>query len=254
MYRSYAITVRPKDGIIDKTVAAISTWLNKCHHAVAVLEKEDHERHLHAQVWFETPKSRGDLCKQVQRICERTIETWDTAQLKVLRSGVKICYSDWYLDYLTDNEDKGEANIIVNNPPEKTMEYYPTEEEQEQVKEVKNSADPRFTQMEIECRKYLGEVELTEKKVAKYLCYAMFEERTMRVVTQQRDRVALCKSLYAYMTKSSDIHLFIPKTKDELKFEEFKNKIFSNNIEWHSPSPSDPEDAELVNLFANQNQ
>ena len=225
MFRSFCLTIRPRDGISEATIEATKKWLTKCNYAVAVLEKTSHERHLHAQVWFETAKARGDICKQVQRICERTVQEWDTAQLKVLRSGVKIAYSDWYLDYLVDNEDKEPPNIVLNNPPNMTMEYYPTEEEQEEVKTMKTATDPRMAELEIKCLKHLGDKDVTEKSVARFLAYAMFEERSIKCILQQRDRTALCRTLFAYMTKSSDIYLFLVKTEEEKKWDKMVNKL-----------------------------
>lgn len=225
MFRSYCITIRPRDGITDTTIDATKKWLSKCTYAVAVLEKSQHERHLHAQIWTETPKARGDICKQMQRICERTIQDWDTAQLKVLRSGVKIAYSDWYLDYLVDNDDKEPPNILIENPPQFSMNYYPTEEEQENVQTMKTAVDPRFADLEIKCRDYLGERPITERTVASFLADAMFNSRTIKCVTQQRDRVALAKTLFAYMSKSTDIYLFLTKDKEQIKFEKLSNDI-----------------------------
>lgn len=225
MFRSYCLTIRPKDGISNSTTEQITKWLTKMPYAVAVLEKSEHERHLHAQIWTDTPKARGDICKQVQRICERTIKDWDTAQLKVLRSGVKIAYSDWYLDYLVENDDKEPPNIIVDKPPEKTMEYYPTEEQQEDIQTMKQAVDPRFADLEIKCRDYLGERPITERTVASFLADAMFNSRTIKCVTQQRDRIALAKTLYAYMSKSNDIYLFLSKDKEQIKFENLSNYI-----------------------------
>lgn len=240
MFRSYCITIRPRDGISDETVSQCKKWLAKCDYASAVLEKEHESRHLHAQIWTNTPKARGDICKAVQRICERTVKDWDNAQLKVLRSGVKIAYSDWYLDYLEENDDKEPPNVIYSSVPELTMEYYPTEEEQENVQAIRTAVDPKFANLEIQCLAYLGEKEITERSVAAFLCDAMFVKRTMKCVIQHRDRLALAKTLYAYMTKSTNIYMFLEKCKDQIKHE----KLLSlHNIQCHANTqdPSSPE-------------
>jgi len=232
-YRSYCLTVRPRDGITDNTIEQITLWLNKCDYSVAVLEMEHEARHLHAQIWFNKPRLRGDICKQVQRICERSIDGWDDAQKKVLRAGVIISYSDWYLDYLIENDLKEcSPNIINNNPPPKTMEFYPTDEEQARVQLLKTAVDPRFCKMELDYLEWLGESTITHNSVCKYLSEAMFVDRTMKVVLQARDRKALAISLYAYVSRQSDIYLFKDKDKNIEKTE----KLLSNlNIqEWHS--------------------
>lgn len=219
MFRSFCLTVRPREGICDNTIEQIKKWLHKCDHAFAVLEKSDNERHMHAQVWFEKGKARGDVCKQVQRICERTIEEWDTAQLKILRQGVKIAYSDWYLDYLAENESKDAPNILVENVPGKTMGYYPTEEEQDRVKTVNTAVDPRFAKLELDYISQYSENPVTLDSVACFLCNEMFVNRTLKVVIHQRDRIALAQSLYAYISKDIDKYLFLNKTKELNKYE-----------------------------------
>jgi len=241
-YKSFALTIRPRLGISDTTIESYLSWLRKQAYAVAVIEMADEARHLHAQIWLEEGRTKDDVAKQVKRICERTIEDWDAGQSKVLRGGIRIAYSDWYLEYLTDNENKQEeANVLLHNPPDKTESYYPTEEEQENVKALSQSADPRFLKMEQECLEYLGknQYQLTQVNIARYLSAAMFEYRTMKVLIQQRDRTALCKTLFAYMSKG-DINLFIDKTKEEKKIDEkFENlkKYVSEN--YHSDSDDD---------------
>lgn len=242
MFRSFCITIRPRDGITDETIDAVKKWLPKCDYGFAVLEKDGVERHLHAQLWFEKERARGDINKQVQRICERTIKDWDNAQLKVLRSGTRIAYSDWYNDYLAENENKSSPNIIFNNIPDKTLSYYPTEEEQENIQTLKTATDPRFADLEIKCLAYLQNsiYPITIKSVAEYLAYAMFKEKSMKVLLHQRDREALCISLHAYMTKSTDIYLFLKKTKEDIKYEKTleyikKNLDIDYKEEW-SPS------------------
>lgn len=244
MFRSYCITIRPRDGISDETVTQCKKWLTKCDYASAVLEMENESRYLHAQIWSNTPKARGDICKAVQRICERTVKDWDNAQLKVLRSGVKIAYSDWYLDYLEENDLKEAPNIIYSSPPELTMEFYPTEEDQLNLQTMKTAVDPRFANLEIQCLAYLGERTVTEKSVAAFLCDAMFVQRTIKCVIQQRDRIALAKTLYAYISKTTNIYMFLEKEKEQVKFE----KLLSNyNIQCHE-STQDPSSQESDQL------
>ena len=236
MFRSFCITIRPRDGIKDNLVAKITSWLKKQQHAVAVLEMENEARHLHAQIWSDNERHKNDITKQMKRFCEALVEDWDNAQTKVLRGGVKVAYSDWYLEYLLDNDDK-EYNdrVLVNNPPDKTERFYPTEEEQERVKNVVNSVDPRFTKLEQDYYEWLGPEEDTDlKSVARFLNWSMFEERTIKVIIQPRDRYAFCEALYLYISKSKDVYNFIAKTKEEKKLDRNFQNLFEamkeNNI------------------------
>ncbi|AXH79057.1 MAG: hypothetical protein [Circular genetic element sp.] len=223
-YKSFAITVRPRDGITDKTVTALTKWFKALPYSVAVLEMQSEARHLHAQIWFNEPKTKGDISKQIHRICDRTISEFDTSQLKVLRQGIKIAYSDWYLDYLVDNDNKtDDAHIIIDNPPEKTLDFYPTEEEQDKLQNKINAVDPRMYALEQSFLERYPD-NLTLKAVAQFLSEEMFVNRTIKCVLQQRDRTALCKTLHAYINKSNSIDYFI--TQDP-KIEALK-EVFAN--------------------------
>lgn len=231
MFRSFCLTIRPRDGIKDNLVNKITSWLKKQQYAVAVLEMENEARHLHAQIWSDNERHKNDITKQMKRFCEALIEDWDAAQSKVLRGGVKIAYSDWYLEYLIDNDDKDyNDRVLVNNPPDKTERFYPTEEEQERVKEVANSIDPRFTKLEHDFHlwneTYLHEISM--KSIALFLNWSMFEERTIKVIIQPRDRYAFCQALYLYITKSKDIYNFIPKSNEEKKLDKKFENLFEH--------------------------
>lgn len=207
--RSVCITVRPRDGITDATIAGFKKWLLAQDYSVSVLEMEHEARHLHAQIWFNEPKHRGDICKAVNRICERSIKGWDDAQKKVLRSGVKRAYSDWYLDYLTDNENKTETpNIITNQPPDSTTDFYATEEEQEKLQTLIKSIDPRMTSLEQKFHE-ANPLNNSLNAVARFLATEMFQNRTIKCIVQQRDRTALCTTLHAYINRSTNIEYFI---------------------------------------------
>lgn len=213
-YRSYALTIRPLHGLSDKTEEALIKWIQKLDYAFMAIEKQDEARHAHIQVWFETPKARGDICKQLQRITERTIENFDEAQKKVLRNGVKIAYSDWYLDYLAENDNKEGAekgDIVYDKPPQQTLQYYPTDEEQENIMKMKNATDPRFAKLEIQFHEWLPEGGLINRvSVASFLAWAMFDERIIQVKVNSRDRLALAESLFLYVTKSNNEDAFLP--------------------------------------------
>lgn len=245
MFRSFAITVRPLDGISDTTIAAYLKWFEKLDYAFVCTEKDGVERHLHAQIWTDSPKAKGDIVKQVERICERTINDWTQAQKKVLRGGIKIAYSDWYLDYLAENELKEIlCDILYESPPENTYTYYPTEEEQEKVKSIANAVDPRFTDLENKCNDYLNKdnIPLSLKSVARFLCDAMFITRSIKVLMHQRDRTALATALFAFMSKSINIDLFISKTQEEKKTEAKFNQMQDMILNYNFDQDSDEED------------
>lgn len=137
-HRSYCFTVRPgatgQPGLSQETEQRLMVWMKKQPYAVAVIEGEDESRHLHGQVWLEDPGCvRGQINTSLKRICEATIENWTKNNAKVLCQGTRIAYSDWFMSYL-DPETRDKCKIldykyhVINNPPDKTEEYYPSEE------------------------------------------------------------------------------------------------------------------------------
>ncbi len=215
-YRSYCVTIRPRDGISDYTVGEFTKYFKKLDYVVAVLEMEDDARHLHAQIWFDTEKTRGDIAKQFQRICERSIEDFDRAQLKVLRSAIRIAYSDWYLDYLLENPDKPSPNIIINKPPRFTMEFYPTEEEQEAVKQKCSAVDPFYHDLKVKFLQQHSDEKVTTLDVAQFLHSQQHIVCEMKVIRNQRDARSMVTTLYQHITQKFDITFWLDKDTQNL--------------------------------------
>lgn len=242
-YRSFCVTVRPLHGISDITVEAFQKWFNKLDYVAAVLEMNSEARHLHAQMWFSEGKFRGDISKQCQRICERTIDDFDSSQLKVMRAGIKIAYSDWYLDYLIDNDNKEKPNILIQKVPEKTLEYYPTEEEQERVRGQVNATDPFFFSAKADFEDWYNThiwdafqptypSDTTKMDIAKFLHDAQHKTCSMKVIRNKRDAVSLVNTLYAHVTGKFDEDWYFHKNKADKKSDdiiEFIKENYNNN-------------------------
>lgn len=205
-YSSYCITFRPKNGLSHGTQEALDKWLKKQDYYFAVTEMCDDAKHLHGQIWLKTPRARGEVCTAIQRIGQRTVDDWDDAHVKVMRSGIKIAYSDWYIDYLQECDKKNEApNIICSNVPDNTLDFYPTEEEQEEVREQHNAVDKKYFKLE---RLYLDRHSddhiVTLKSVQAFMANAMYCERIICVIEDSRRLQHTCKALFNYLNKSKE--------------------------------------------------
>ena len=200
-----------------------------------VTEMESSAKHAHIQLWFDEPKRKGDIKKQIERICSRTIEDWSEAEKRVLAQGVKIGYSDWYIDYLLMNDLKSDDPCVLvdNPPPTDTFKYYPTEEEQEKVQAQSNAVDQQMFKLE---QMYLDGCcepgEITLQSVGNFLSDQMFCKRTIMTVRQPRDRHALCKTLHAYMNKTVNSCLFIPEPKTHVGMNEKLETLNLPQVSW----------------------
>lgn len=118
------MTVRPRSGLTDDMIKRAVTCFEKLDGAFAVTEKTGSERHLHAAMFL---KKEVKKCQIVERM--KVIQgEMDVDELRVLKSGVKVLYSDdWVKQYL----DKQDSTVIVyDGLPDDMGSYYPDPESQ----------------------------------------------------------------------------------------------------------------------------
>lgn len=228
-YQSFCVTVRPLLGLSDETLQALNKYAESQDHAFAVVEKDGPDKHWHAQFWFHKPRARGQIAEAMARICERTIEEWSKPQLKVLRNGVRIAYSDWHLSYLSDNEEKEAPNVQVDNAPLVTESYYPTEEEQAALQAKVNAADPQFHKLATMFRTDHPDVRPTERGVALWLAKQELVEKSISITRQKRDRVQKTRLLWLYLLgeDASDAQLIAEYCRPEAPVDPAVEELFS---------------------------
>lgn len=119
-FTTFAITLRPLQGVTDNDVDFFTKWCVKhTKHHYIVTEKLDHERHLHAAVFLKNPVTHSNLCTTLVRLYKHL----DTEEKKVFRSGIKIMYNiDWIKNYLS----KGDDTVIISKelPEAHYLEQY----------------------------------------------------------------------------------------------------------------------------------
>lgn len=223
MYRSYTFTVRPTKGVTKETEIRLIKWLKKQDYGYATIEMTDEARHLHGQIWLDVGRARGVVNKSIRLICEETIPDWNSAQAKVLSNGTKIAYDDFYTSYLLDSEKKlsDKKNVVFEKVPDRTTEYYPTEEEQNRVKSECNAVDKRYhklNEMYLNWDKY--ELDDTLYNVSIFVNDMMFKKKTIAVIQDSRVCRQMVKGLHAYNRGSMDLLHFMSKS----DFEEVKLK------------------------------
>lgn len=214
-YKSYCVTVRPSQGVSkdSKLEKELLTWCKKQDYSCMYSEKSDEARHIHIQIWCNTPRARGAIATAVCRICERCVIDWNDAQKKVLRQGIRIAYSDWYIDYLHNNTDKDddEGETLYSNPPDNSIDFYPTESEQELIQDNNNACDKRFHKLNALWNIHYKDKEKTITNTAKFLCDMMFKSKIIQVIGHQKNREQLCLALWAYLNEQIVPDLFLSK-------------------------------------------
>lgn len=120
VYRSYALTVRPLNGVTDDHVDRLSKWVTKCSKYYRVItEKTGSERHIHVGFILKEARMRSNV---LQRILQLFPE-FSPTERQVLRQGLKIMYNtDFITNYLDKDDD---TVVVVDNLPEVShMEAY----------------------------------------------------------------------------------------------------------------------------------
>ncbi|AXQ65297.1 MAG: hypothetical protein [Circular genetic element sp.] len=197
VYRAWAITIRPRNGICDERVSDYINWIEKSPKIVGaygVCEKLAEERHLHLAVFLSEGRRKGDVNKQIERIFQK--RSVEDGELKVLRSGTRIMYND---DFVKKYLDKNDATqVVINDVPADTIEYYPTAEEQEGVKAQKNATDQYFHSLLTKFDAWLNGRMNDPQMVRWWFGFAMYEEKSIRVITDTRKLNQIIDALYKY--------------------------------------------------------
>jgi len=225
-FKSFGFTVRPKNGLKSDLEDALRKWILKQPFYAYNIEMEDEARHLHGQVWYDEPKSKGDLTKALSRIQSRFDPDWGNASRKVLSSGVKIAYNDKFLEYMEKDDV-----LIEDCRPNDTLDYYPSEEEQEATRAKCNAVDTRFHKFLImfkESTWYSEEnvqydsCQITGKlRVANWMADAMFNSKIIPVIQCPKIRNQVITSLTYYVYGVSGYELL--SEKDRERYRQFKD-------------------------------
>ena len=121
MYRSYAFTLRPRNGVTPdgNTEKKLIKYIEK-NQGFLVSEMEGEARHLHGQLFFPNGKRKYDLAVILIKIQQLDLGVeLDKSEQRVLKGGIKIAYSD---DFFTDYTNKPDSNLIIENMPNDSQE------------------------------------------------------------------------------------------------------------------------------------
>ena len=195
-YKAFAYTIRPKEGVKpdDKIEEKLIKYIKK-YHGFIVAEKEGICRHLHGVVYYDKPKRKYDLALVLKSFQEAEQGTELTYQEeRVLKGGLKIAYND---DFYTEYTNKEDSTLILDNLPEDTSLYYPSEEEQAKVKRKANASDQTYHHL-LELWND-SKRELSENSVKVFMYELMYVSKQIKVIEDRKKFNQRCISLYHYI-------------------------------------------------------
>lgn len=214
--RSFAITIRTRVGMNEEFKKQFDKWIRLQDYQVYVYEKEGVEEHLHAQIWLDQPRTKGNVAKPLKKMIQRCYREDEYILKNALL--IKNPWNDKYREYCEKDEP-----LILENVPDDTSEYYPTEEEQKKFMEIAEGKKHWTIWRELES--LWNKDEISELSVAQFLGEMMFIEKKIKIVEDNRKRQQMCKSFYLYM-KGDRLEAglaFLPKEQHDLF------KMFLNN-------------------------
>ena len=229
-YKSWTFTIRPRNGVEKDSPLqiAIIKWCMKQDYSFLCAEGTDEARHLHGQIWIKDAREKGTIQRSLERICEQKLEDWNPAQKKVLRSGVKIAYSKDFVENYLSKED----GWILNDPPEDEENYYPSEEEQNKVKESANAVDKKYHRLSEMFKEYSDNNNFDYKDIssnlkrkeviAKFLGIQMFKEKTIPVIADKKHRTQLMECLKAYIWEETTLDMWLTKDDYEIYIQQME--------------------------------
>ncbi len=203
-YETWCLTIRPGDGIPDAMIPLVVEWVKKrAKWYYIITEKEGHEKHFHIAMVTNRLCSRSNI--NTNLISSAFAKDWTPAQVKVLRSGTRIWYSnDWATNYL----QKDDKTVVVSEhmpPPDKWSEEieakYPLPDD-DQAKR-KFEGDPQMLKLEklwyVYSEKDDRFARVTKGSVTAFLHQIMYVDRLICVIQDPRRQAFLITSLMHFV-------------------------------------------------------
>lgn len=221
--KSFAYTFSPSQ-LNMESVDALVNWSQKQSFSVLVLEnKEGGKLHAHGQIWCNDGRAKHKVKDALIKIGERTDKNWDFDH-KCNAVNVKFAYNDDFVtNYICDNDIKtnDDTDIRVWNVPDgDSSRFYPTQEEQEAIKNKSNAVDLYMYELEVLYKEWEKDnnpdVDTYIWTVGKFLGDMMFKSRRIKVMRDPKHRKDLAKSLLLYIKKSTSCYNFMFEEDKEL--------------------------------------
>lgn len=198
-YKSFALTIRPKDGAGPVHDDLLCKFVQKyCEYYYVVSEKLGMDRHLHAGIFLKKPLSRGEVCTMLVRVYREL----EDDEKRVLRQGVRIMYNfDFISSYLDKDDD---TEVVLNCLPEEAHleSYWPPSKAQAKAKAAA-AVDKYYANLERLWYEHVSPgVEVRRETVRNFLFDMMYSKRLIRVIRDDKSILQTAKHLERYISRT----------------------------------------------------
>lgn len=206
MFKSWAITVRPKHGLTDSHLSALEKFCNRSKFHLLGVESTDNSRHAHFGVFLDKPSTKANIANRL--LSCPALKTLASDEVSVLRKGIKIMYnSDFIMGYIGDPDKLDDYTEVSRNLPDDIEDldtFYPPVGDATARKPVSVWYSDRAADYEAKS----GTMPATECSVLSFLKTLMFKEKVINIIADQRRLQQQVRSLVAYLNEdTSDLYL-----------------------------------------------
>lgn len=211
-FKTYALTLRPRNGITEQQVEAFVAWIRKrSEHYHVVSEKTGHAKHVHAALYLKVSVSRSNFCVVYSRLLKKF--GLDVEETVVASKGVKILYNnDFVLKYLDKDDD---TVVIASCLPEvsRLESFYPPKPE---VNSRAEQHSQYYWRLEVLWFKYTSpEYEVHTANARDFLFKMMYSERCIAVIKDDRQIIQVARHLTRWLKRSTYSTIELPPFEKE---------------------------------------
>lgn len=197
-FKTFALTLRPRNGITDKQVEDLAGWIRKrSEHYHIVSEKTGAAKHVHAALFLKTAVTRSNFAVVYSRLLKKF--SLDFEEIAVAKKGLKILYNnDFVVNYLDKDDD---TIVIASSLPEvsRLESYYPPKPT------VKNRVEQHskyYWQLESLWHKHVPPTyEVNTPNVRDFLFKMMYHERCLSVIKDDRQIIQVARHLTRWLNR-----------------------------------------------------
>lgn len=204
--RSFGITVRTRVGMNEEFKKQFDKWIRLQHKGAYVFEMEGNDEHIHAQIWLETARTKGNITKPLRCMLQRCYKPDEYILKHALL--IKPAYNDDFVDeYMVKD-----GGLSYSCLPEASSDYYPTEEEQLKFMEITENKKNWTLWNELKGL-WNEDTPVNKLTVAKFLGECMFQKKVIKVEMDPRKRMQIATTFLLYMNDDESAHAkaFLPK-------------------------------------------
>lgn len=220
--KSYAITIRPRDGISEQQITKFCNYVTrKSIYYHVVTEGTMADRHIHAGVVFHKAAERRNVINEILRLYPEL----DAKERTVLRAGIKIMYNnDWINKYTEKNgadvegSDGTREEIISCLPESRHLDaYFPPKPEAKSSEAKRKEHNKRYQQLEKLWFQYQTPgTEVNTPNCRAFLARMMYKENEINIPSQDKEIIQMARHLTRWLCNvQHDVWELAPFEKEE---------------------------------------